>query len=261
MIEFSDAQLLQWLQQYLWPFLRISAVFMLAPVVGARNVPARIRLILALTITLIVAPLLPASQPMPMFESLWWRTLVEQMLIGLCMGFVLLLVFEAVVLGGEMIAYSMGLSFAQLADPVRGVSTPVVSQFMLILATLLFLASGGHLLLVELLVRSFRSLPVGSGGFGAEQLGILLGYSATLFAGGLLLALPVITALLVANLALGVIGRSAPSLNLFAVGFPVTLAVGVMLLGAGLPALAEQFGLLLDGAWTAIAQITGAATP
>lgn len=261
MIAVTDTQLLAWLQQYFWPFVRIGALFMLAPVLGARNVPARIRIGLALAITLIVAPLLPAPEPMPMFSAVWWRTLTEQLAIGLCMGFVLLLVFEAVVLGGEMIAYSMGLSFAQLADPLRGVSTPVVGQFLLVLTTLIFLAMGGHLTLVELMVRSFHSLPVGAGAFGADEIGALIGYSVTLFAGGLLLGLPVVTALLLANLALGVIGRSAPSLNLFAVGFPVTLVAGLMLLRAGLPVIGEQFALLLDSAWTLIAGFGGGAAP
>src|SRR5690606_33955733 len=117
---------------------------------------------------------------------------------------------------------SMGLSFAQLADPLRGTSTPVVGQLMLILTTLLFVSMNGHLVLIELLLRSFRTLPAASAVFGAEQLGALLEFSAIVFAGGVLIALPVMTALLVANLALGVVSRSAPSLNLFAVGFPVT---------------------------------------
>ncbi len=259
MIAVTDTQLLAWLQQYFWPFVRIGAVFMLAPVLGARNVPARIRLSLALLLTLMLAPLVQVDAPMTMFGGPWWRCLFEQLMIGLCMGFVLLLVFEAVVLGGELIAYSMGLSFAQLADPLRGASTPVVGQFLLVLTTLLFLAAGGQLVLLELLARSFRTLPVGSSGFGVDQVGALLRYSSTLFAGGLLLGLPVVTALLIANLALGVIGRSAPTLNLFAVGFPVTLVAGLLLIGAGLPAIAEQFFSLLDGAWTLIAQLNGGA--
>lgn len=257
MIQVTDTQLLAWLQQYFWPFVRVSAVFMLAPVLGARNVPARIRLSLAVVVTLVLAPLVTIDTPMTMFGAAWWRCLVEQLAIGLCMGFVLLLVFEAVVLGGELIAYSMGLSFAQLADPLRGSSTPVVGQFLLLLATLLFLAAGGHLVLIELLVRSFRSLPVGSNGFGVEQAGELLRYSAALFAGGLLLGLPVVTALLIANLSLGVVGRSAPSLNLFAVGFPVTLVAGLLLIRAGLPAVAEQFFSMLNQAWTVIASLVG----
>ncbi len=261
MIEVTDTQLLSWLQQYLWPFIRIASVFMLAPVLGARNVPARIRIGLAVAVTLIVVPLLPAPPPMPMFGADWWRTLIEQMVIGLCMGFTLLLVLEAVVLGGELIAYSMGLSFAQLADPVRGTSTPVVGQFLLILVTLLFVGLSGHLILIDLLAQSFRSLPVASAGFGGEQLAALLGYSAILFSGGMLLGLPVVTALLVANLALGVIGRSAPALNLFAVGFPVTLVAGLMLLRNGLPSIAEQFGLLLDSAWVVLTTLTTAVTP
>ena len=223
--------------------------------------PARIRIGLAVAVTLIVVPLLPAPPPMPMFGADWWRTLIEQMVIGLCMGFTLLLVLEAVVLGGELIAYSMGLSFAQLADPVRGTSTPVVGQFLLILVTLLFVGLSCHLILIDLLAQSFRSLPVASAGFGGEQLAALLGYSAILFSGGMLLGLPVVTALLVANLALGVIGRSAPALNLFAVGFPVTLVAGLMLLRNGLPSIAEQFGLLLDSAWVVLTMLTTAVTP
>ncbi len=253
----TDTQLIAWLQQYLWPFLRIGGVFMVAPVLGARNVPARIRLSIALFVTLIVAPLLPEMAAVEMFSAPWWRCIAEQIVIGVCIGFVLTLVFEAVVLGGELISYSMGLSFAQMADPLRGASTPVVGQFLLILATLLFLALGGHLTLIELLVRSFHSLPVGQGGFGVQQFGALIRYGGQVFADGLLLGLPVVIALLVANLGLGVISRSAPTLNLFAVGFPVTLVAGLILIRAGLPAFTEQFSRLLDAAWLQIAGLIG----
>ncbi len=253
----TDTQLIAWLQQYLWPFLRIGGVFMVAPVLGARNVPARIRLSIALLVTLIVVPLLPMPAVMEMFSAPWWRCIVEQLVIGICIGFVLTLVFEAVVMGGELISYSMGLSFAQMADPLRGASTPVVGQFLLILATLLFLALGGHLTLIELLVRSFHSLPIGQGGFGLRQFESLLRYGGQVFADGLLLALPVVIALLVANLGLGVVSRSAPSLNLFAVGFPVTLIAGLVLLRAGLPAFTEQLARLLDAAWLQIATMLG----
>ncbi|HEX4896522.1 MAG TPA: flagellar biosynthetic protein FliR [Solimonas sp.] len=254
----TDTQLLAWVQQYLWPFLRIGGLLMIAPVLGARTVAPRIRIALAALLTLMVAPLLPPAEPLAMFTAAWWVCLTQQLLIGLCMGFVLQLAFEALLLGGELIAYSMGLSFAQLADPLRGASTPVVGQFLTIWATLLFLSLDGHLGLIELLFKSFQTLPVSGPGLGTVELERLLRYSGSLFAGGLSLALPVVIALLVVNLAMGVIGRAAPTLNLFAVGFPVTLTAGLLLLRASLPSLGESFERLLAQALELVSVLIGA---
>ncbi len=251
----TDTQLLAWVQQFVWPLIRISALFMIAPVLGARAVSPRIRLLLALLITVVVAPLLPAPPVTALLSADWFSTLLQQLLIGLVAGFVLLLVFEAVVMGGELIAFGMGLGFAQLADPLRGASTPVIGQFLTVMATLLFLALGGHLILIEMIVRSFATLPVGSEGLGIDQMGTLLRFAGIVFSGGLQLALPIVIALLTVNLAMGVVSRSAPTLNLFAVGFPVTLVAGLMLIRAGLPALQEGIVQLLDEAWVLLAAL------
>lgn len=253
---FSEPQLLAWLQQYFWPFLRIGALLMVAPVLGARTVPARIRVLLALLLTLVVAPLLPAPAPIEVFSAQWFAALAQQMLIGLVAGFVLLLVFEAVIVGSSLIAYGMGLGFAQLADPLRGVSTPVLGQFLTVTATLLFVALGGHLILIELIAASFQTLPVGSG-LGVDEISLLLRFASLVFTGGLQLALPVVIALLVVNLAMGVISRSAPTLNLFAVGFPVTLVAGLILVRAGLPAIQKGVEALLEQAWVLLARLLG----
>ncbi len=252
---FSEDQLIVWLQQYFWVFVRMGGVMAIAPVLGARSVAPPIRILLALLLTLLVAPLLPEPAKVELFGASWLVALAQQLLIGVSAGFVLLLVFEATVLGAELISYSMGLGFAQLADPLRGVTTPVLGTFLTIVTTLLFIALGGHLLLIETMVRSFHTLPVGSVGFDARALTMLLQFGSIVFIGGLQLALPVVIALLVVNLAMGVISRSAPTLNLFAVGFPMTLIAGLVLIYAGLPALLDGVTALFDDAWLILDQV------
>lgn len=254
---FTDAQLLGWIQAFLWPMVRIGGVLASAPVLGARTVPVRIRVVLALLLTLALAPVLPAMPLIPLFSAAWWLETGRELLIGVAMGFVLMLVFEAVVLGGELIAYGMGLSFAQLVDPLRGAGTPVVGQMLMIMATLLFLALGGHLRLIEALAQSFQGLPVGGGGLDADALRVFAVWGGQLFAGGVQLALPVVIALLLVNLAFGVMSRSAPALSAMSVGFPIALAAGLLLLRFSLPTLQLVLGTLLDAAFALLGQATG----
>ncbi|QHS09252.1 flagellar biosynthetic protein FliR [Sinimarinibacterium sp. NLF-5-8] len=254
---FSDAQLLAWIQQYFWPFVRISALLMIMPVLGVRTVPVRVRILLTVLLTIIVAPLLPATPAVEVFSAAGLGILVQQMLIGLIAGFVLVLVFESVVLGAGLIAHGMGLSFAQLADPLRGVTTPVTGQFLTILATLLFIALHGHLIAIGMLVDSFATLPVAALALDADTVRRVVAFSGIVFVGGLQLALPVIIALLTVNLAMGVVSRSAPSMHLFAVGFPVTLLSGLVLLRAGLPAINEAITGLFDQSWVVLRRLLG----
>lgn len=252
-MRFTDAQLIAWLQQFAWPLARISSALLIAPVLGSARVSARIRMLLALLLTLLIALQLPAAAPVALFGADWWAILLQQLAIGLLIGFTLQLVFEAVTLAGELISASASLSFATLADPLRGVSTPVIGQFLTISATLLFLALGGHLQLVGWLARSFSLMPVAGDGVGIAQVGSVLRFSGQLFAGGLALALPLLVALLTVNLALGVISRSAPALNLFAVGFPLSLIGCLVLLYLAMPAMLEHIEVLFDGGWMALA--------
>ena len=244
----TDADLFSWLQQYFWTFARIGGVFMSAPVLGGRLVPARIRLILALVLTLMLAPLTSPAPALELFSAAWFLTLLQQLLIGVAIGFVLQIAFEAVMLGGEMIAYSMGLSFAQVNDPVRNTAAPLTGQFLIIVASLLFLAGGGHLLLVRLIADSLQSLPPGTAGIGAEGFGAIARFGGEIFAGGLRIALPAVIALLLVNLAFGVMSRASPALNVQSVGFPLSLLAGLWLLQLSLPNLQVVFADVLDHA-------------
>jgi flagellar biosynthesis protein FliR len=171
--------------------------------------------------------------------------LFQQLLIGVALGFALQVVFDALGLAGQLLANSMGLSFAFNVDPLRGTSTPALGQLYIILATLTFLALGGHVALIEMLVAGLYGLPIGTSGLGQEGLWSLILWGGQLFAGAIAVALPGITALLIVNLAFGVVSRAAPALNLFAVGFPVSLVVGLLVVLMGIAPMQASFTELL----------------
>ncbi len=218
------------LGSFLWPFLRIGAAVGVAPIFGARTVPLRVRLLLALALTVIVVPLVPTTPQVDALTAEGLRIAAQQILIGLSMGFVLLVVFAAFVLGGQIVAMQMGLGFASLVDPQNGVQTPMVSQFYILLATLIFLALDGHLTLIRVLVDSFQTMPIGVRGIGPEGLWQIVIWGREIFVGAVMIALPAITTLLLVNLAFGVLTRSAPQLNIFAVGFPVIITSGFVVI-------------------------------
>jgi flagellar biosynthetic protein FliR len=239
---FDIAQLQPLLAALFFPFVRVGACLMVAPVFGASYVPARLRIVLAGAITLLIAPLLPKATLPALLSVEGFTITAEQLVIGATIGFVLQVMFDALAMGGQLLANGMGLGFALNLDPLRGVSTPALGQLYVVLGTLTFLALDGHLALLQVLVDSFRGLPVNGGGFDLEALRLLSDWGSALFSGALRISLPGITALLVTNLAFGVVSRAAPSLNLFAVGLPVTLAVGIAVVLYGLPMM--QTGLI-----------------
>jgi flagellar biosynthesis protein FliR len=249
-IELPADHLLSWLQTGLLVMARIASLLMLAPVFGERGIPPTVRLMLVLPLTILVVPLLPLqAEPLALFSAAWVGAMAQQVLIGIAMGLTLRLVFESFALAGELIANSMGLGFAQLADPVRGVNTPIVGQFLIVVASLLFVATGAHLTVIDGLVDSFHRSPVAVGVLDWASVRLMLDWAGSLFAGGVQLALPVLTAMLAVNLAIGVLGRSAPTINLLAVGFPLTLVLGLTMLQWLLPSLATLLGTWLESAW------------
>ncbi|HHH38901.1 MAG TPA: flagellar biosynthetic protein FliR [Sedimenticola sp.] len=243
---FSEAQIGTWLAAFVWPLIRISALVLAAPVFNARQIPVLYRLGLVLVLTLVTMPLLPRPPLVDVFSSSALLMVLQQLLIGIAMGFMLQMVFAALVFGGQVVAYSMGLGFASMMDPQNGVQVPVISQFYLILATLLFLVFDGHLLLIRMLVESFHTFPVAIDGIGRSGIREIVAWGSHLFAAGLLMALPVMAALLLVNLGMGVITRASPQLNIFAVGFPITMLLGFMLMWITLPGVMDNFQALLD---------------
>lgn len=240
MLSFTDAQLNAWLVAFLWPLTRILGLIMVAPVFGHRSVPNRVKIGLGVFIALIVSPTLP---PMPEVALGSWHglhILVQQLLIGIALGFVMRVVFAAAELAGEIVGLQMGLGFASFFDPQSAGQTLVLSRFFNLIAMLVFLAINAHLLVLTLLTDSFQTLPISTAPLAAEGFRGVAAFGSTLFVVGLQIALPLVAVLLMTNLTLGILTRSAPQLNIFAIGFPITLGVGLIVLDFSMPYFAPQ---------------------
>lgn len=254
-MDFAADDILRWVASLVWPFVRISAMLLVAPIFGARSVNVRARMGLGLLLAILIAPQLPEPPAVDPISLAGLVVAFQEALIGIAMGFVLQMAFSALNQAGEAIALSMGLGFASTVDPVGGIQVPMISQYFTILATLIFLALNGHLVLLELLLRSFDTLPISGGGLARDDLWAVVGFATAMFSGGLLIALPAVASLLLINLAMGVITRAAPQLNVFAVGFPVTLLAGFIIILLTLPGLAARIGELLMAAFPLIQQL------
>jgi len=259
MIIITSAELNAWVGSVLWPFMRIGALLLAAPVFGARMVPVRIRLILALVLALILAPMV--STDIAAIEPLSLAGLmvsIQQVVIGLAMGFTLQMVFAAVVIAAQSMSMGMGLGFATAVDPQNGVQVPVVGQYYVVLTTLIFLALNGHLLILQIIIDSFGTLPVGITGLSRAGLWGLVEWGGRMFGGAVLLALTAMTALLLVNLAFGVMSRAAPQLNIFGVGFPIMMGVGFVVILLSLPALTTHIADMLEQAFELMGRLATA---
>ena len=255
---FTTTELVSLLNGFLWPFVRISALLVATPLFGARTVPVRVRVCLAVLLTVIIAPQLTVPSDVEPLSVAGAVMAGREALIGTGMGFLLQMVFGAVAMAGEIIALSMGLAFASIVDPERGGSVPLVSQYFVVFSTLVFLALDGHLALLTLLVDSFRLLPPDAAGLGAGGFLAIAQWGTRMFEAAVFVALPASAALLVASVSMGLIARSAPQLNIFAVGFPMTLLLGLAALLLSVPLLAPQFEYVLTQGFEQLQLVWGA---
>lgn len=245
MVSISSELLQTWIVSLLWPLTRVLGVIATAPIFSHNTIPNRIKLGIGIVFTLIIMPTLP---PLPQFEIFSFQgllILVQQLVIGLAIGFSIRLVFSAVDLAGQLIGMSMGLGFASFYDPQSQGQSTAVNQFLVLLTMLIFLSLDGHLMIVTAMANSFISMPIAIGGSGIDPMKIAM-WGETIFSIGLLLALPVVAALLITNMALGILTKTAPQLNLFGIGFPVTLSVGFVVLALALPGMLKPIENFLE---------------
>ena len=248
MISLTEAQLMAWLTPVLWPFLRVLAVFTAAPIFSTRAFPVRARIALALLIALAAQASLPAQSVINVNETQAMGVVVQQVGIGLAIGFVIRLVFAAVELAGEVVGFQMGLNYAAFFDPAMNTQSSAVARFFGYMASLLFVVLNGHLMVLMTVIRSFEVFPVDQNFLQALSLMKLYSLGGDLFASALWIALPMVGMLMFVNLALGIVSRVAPQMNIFAVGFPITLAVGLIGITATLPMLDRPFLALMEHA-------------
>ncbi len=246
MITFTSAQLDAWIAAFFYPMVRILALLAAAPPFSNAAVPIRIKLILGLAISLALVPALPALPPISPGSGEGMLILGQQMLIGMAMGFAMRLTIAAIDYAGEAIGLQMGLGFATFYDPDNTSQTPVMSNFLSLLGLLVLLSINGHLMIMATLAHSFTVLPIVGTSLAAGSWSNFAHAGSVIFSSGLILALPVIAALLITNVALGVLTRAAPQLNLFAVGFPITLIAGFVMLILSLSYLAGPLTELFE---------------
>ncbi|WP_292935003.1 flagellar biosynthetic protein FliR [Noviherbaspirillum sp.] len=255
MITFSSTELYTWISAFLWPLTRILGLIATAPLYGNLSVPAQVKLCLGVMLALIIAPSLSSVPPMDPMSLAGMLILAQQLIIGLAMGFSMRIVFASVELAGEVAGLTMGFGFATFFDPQTRGRSSAISQFLALLTLMIFLATNAHLLLLSTLADSFVSLPISSAPLGGKGLKQLADWGALIFSAGVQLSLPIIAALLITNIALGILTRAAPQLNLFGIGFPITLSVGFIIIGLALPYLATPLGRLFVEGMEFIRQI------
>ena len=253
---FTTTELTALIGAYLWPLFRVSAMVAASPVFGTRSVPTKVKIMTALAITSVLVPILPAPE-INVFSPLSVIVIAQQILIGLIIGFTVQLVFSAVITGGQIVAMQMGLGFSLMVDPQNGAQSPVLSQFYVVMVMLIYLAIDGHLVLIEVLAESFKTMPISSEGLVANDFMEVVRWGANIFAGGTAIALPAIASLLVVNIAFGVMTRSAPQLNIFAIGFPITMMLGFTLVMVTLSNIAPQSTSLFADVYHLIQSILG----
>ena len=246
------ADISRWVTRAWWPMLRIGGFVVSAPLVSGAYVPATVKIAFSVGLAFILAPLAPVPDALSIFSGAGALAAVEEVLIGIAIGMVVQLVFEALAFAGQSISMTMGLGFATLVDPQHGADVPVLGQLLTIFGTLSYLAVNGHLVLIASLAASFKSLPIGAANLDRNLLWSIAGWGARVFETGLLIALPVVIALVIVNLALGVMTRAAPQLNLFGIGFTITLMGGFLVLIVGLDGLMSGVSSLIDSALAAV---------
>ncbi|WP_010653373.1 flagellar biosynthetic protein FliR [Fluoribacter dumoffii] len=233
------------ISQFVWPMGRIGGLLLTVPVFSSALIPGRIKIILLFVLSCVCAFMVPKELSFLHFKGVFLGYILQELLFGLLMGFVLQLVFQVFVLGGQIIAMQAGLSFAVMMDPASRASVPLVSQLYSMMMTLIFLALNGHLTVFETLLESFKVMPVGQVSIAPSMLWNVILFSGWMFKQALLISIPALLSLLIVSLAFGIMSRAAPQLNIFSLGFPITLIMGMVVIKVGLPNVAAQMSDLL----------------
>ncbi len=242
----SDAMIVEWVAGFLWPLFRVAGFFMTAPLIGSQLLPANMRMLLSVMVTLAIAPLLPPVPIIDLISIEAFLIIFQQVLIGVAFGFVLQIVYQVFSLAGQIFAMQAGLGFASMADPANGVNTTVMAQFLVIGGNMLFITLNGHLAVIQILADSFQLIPIGYKGVDRELFWEIVNLGSWMFSAAFLIVLPGITALLMVQAGLGIVTRAAPTLNIFSLGFPFMMTFSLFIAWIGLVTLPNHFEVIFD---------------
>jgi flagellar biosynthetic protein FliR len=251
----NAADVSTWVGRVWWPMLRVGGFVLAAPIASETVIPGLVKIVMSVSLAFLMAPLVQIPAGLSIFAAAGLLAAVQELLIGVSIGMVVQLTFEALTFAGQTISLTMGLGFATLVDPQRGANTTVLGQMFMIFGILTYLAINGHLVLLGALAESFQTLPIGAAHIDRNFLLSVALWGARVFQSGLLIALPAVIALVIVNLALGVVTRAAPQLNLFGIGFTITLMCGFFVLIVGLGGIMDGISSLIDSALEAVADL------
>jgi flagellar biosynthetic protein FliR len=261
MITFTSAELYAWIASLLWPLTRIMGMIAVAPMFGNVSVPARVKIGLGIMLSLVIAPTVPALPAMDPMSLNGLLILVQQMIIGLAIGFAIRIIFAAVEMAGEVIGMTMGLGFASFFDPQTRARSSAISQFLALLTLMVYLATNLHLVMLSTLADSFTTMPISEAPINGQVFYQLVNWGGRIFSAGVQLSLPIVAALLITNISLGILTRAAPQLNLFGIGFPITIGVGFIMIGVALPYLVTPLDRLFQDGFETIRQMMATPAP
>jgi flagellar biosynthetic protein FliR len=261
MISITSAELNTWIAAFLWPLTRIIGMISVAPLFGNVSVPARVKIGLGIMLALIISPTVPAIPSLDPLSLPGFLILVQQLIIGLSIGFAMRITFAGVEMAGEIIGMTMGLGFASFFDPQTRARSSAISQFLALLTLMIYLATNLHLVVLSTLAQTFELLPISSSFVSAGGMLEVVKWGGRIFSAGVQLSLPIVAALLITNIALGILTRAAPQLNIFGIGFPITIGVGFIMIGIVLPYLMNPIINLMQEGIDAMGRITVAMTP
>ncbi|MDL2284155.1 flagellar biosynthetic protein FliR [Oxalobacter sp. OttesenSCG-928-P03] len=252
MVIFNSNDLLIWVSSFIWPLTRILGLMAGAPLFSSSGIPVRFRVLLGVFIALVISPAVPVELAVDPMSYTGFLILVQQFLIGAAMGLAMRFAFSALEMAGAAVGMTMGLGFAMFYDPQTRGQSPAISQYFSLLILTLYVAANFHLLMLSVVVESFTTLPIAGAPMGRDGFFLIIKWGGMIFSYGLQLALPILAALLITNVSLGILTRAAPQLNLFGIGFPVTIATGFVMIALMLSYMAvpmedlfrEVFGLI-----------------
>lgn len=245
MLTITQAQIDTWLALFWWPYLRLLGLMLTDPFYSSRSIPARVRIGLSIFLVLLIAPNLQPLPAVPLSSASGFLIVARELAIGLAMGFVVRIMFSCMEMAGHLAGLQMGLGFATFYDPQHSTNVPIIAQFFSVFTLLVYLSFNGHLIMLQALFDSYAQLPIQTGLPGAQGFRMVAEFGSIIFRAGVMISLPVLGALLITNLAIGVMTRAAPQLNVFAVGFPITLGIGFAALYMMLPYLVPHLESLI----------------
>ncbi|MFK5986315.1 MAG: flagellar biosynthetic protein FliR [Pseudomonadota bacterium] len=260
-LAFNTAEITAMVGAYVWPFARISAMLMTAPIFSSKSVPIKTRITLAIVCTLLIAPLLPDLPAIDFLSGEAFLIMINQVIIGAIIGFALQLVFGVFVLAGQIFAMQTGLGFSMMNSPQDGVQTTVVGQMYVITTTLLFLSMYGHLFLIQMLLESFYHIPIGLHSINTQAFWLLVSWGSDFYEHAIMVVMPAVAAMLMVNVSFGVMAKASPQLNPFSVGFMITIIFGFVIFYITLPSLYPYFVKLMEDGFSLIEKIIQISKP